>query len=241
MMYVRAVKSFDTFVTGGSLKEVHFVDITEDMLQLIQQELLKQWGKQPDNDMLKLDTAFIKQCLNDIPGSSSHAAQSTSSVHPTDSTGAHSYAEAAASGTSSGYKPSTGGGVQIVVYQEDIFRVFSDAIVCWKNPAFVRNDQVVAHKVYEQAGQKYKKCLSDIKKKYNNHVPSGLVFAAPCENMKQKLIIHGIIDRFHPIMTDMQKMIPNIIAEVHQKKLSSVVFPIFKGLVSGLYHITYMV
>ncbi|XP_041354984.1 uncharacterized protein LOC121372626 [Gigantopelta aegis] len=47
-VYVRAVKSFDMVVTGGSLRQVHFVDVNDTMLHLIQQEFVNEWNKKLD-------------------------------------------------------------------------------------------------------------------------------------------------------------------------------------------------
>ncbi|XP_041360710.1 protein mono-ADP-ribosyltransferase PARP14-like [Gigantopelta aegis] len=233
-MYVRAVKSFDTMVTGGSLRQVHFVDVSDTMLQLIQNEFVNEWGKQLDDHFLRRDSKFIKQCLNDVSGRSSPAGQGTSPVHSSNSAGTSGYAAAETGGKINSSTSAAGGGIQVIVYKDDIFNIVSDAIVCWKNPTFSVGDQVVAQKIFDRAGEKYKKQLKEIKKKHTFLVFSGLVFSAYCENMNQKLVVHGVISRNGPNVSNLKKMIPEIIVEVDDKKLISVVIPVFRGLSDGV-------
>ncbi|XP_067657095.1 uncharacterized protein [Haliotis asinina] len=63
-MYVRALKSFDTAIQRGSLKEVHFVDVTDVMVNIIQAELQKSWTQPVNQEKLAKDRAFIMKCLD---------------------------------------------------------------------------------------------------------------------------------------------------------------------------------
>ncbi|XP_041379854.1 uncharacterized protein LOC121392863, partial [Gigantopelta aegis] len=62
-MYVRAANSFDQCVQGGSLKEVHFVDVNTEMVDLIQKTFSKEWKKTINEETIKNDQMIINDML----------------------------------------------------------------------------------------------------------------------------------------------------------------------------------
>ncbi|XP_041376690.1 protein mono-ADP-ribosyltransferase PARP14-like [Gigantopelta aegis] len=239
-MYVRAVKSFDNVVTGGSLKQVHFVDIDDAMSQLISQEFVSKWSAKVDDTVLSLDSKFIKQCLPDDSRRSSSTGDNIFSFGVaavaaaiTPFTLPFSPLVAVAAAIKTVYfpsKPSTHGGIQVFVYKEDILNVVSQAVVCWKHPNPTGNDQDIAQKILDRAGEKYQNQLNEIKRKHENKFPSGLVFTADCANMHQSLVCHGVISPSEGRSS--LNMIPEVIAQVDQNKMTSVVIPLTQGLSS---------
>ena len=59
-MYVRAVTVFDKCVQGGSLKEVHFVDVNSEMVKLIQNAFREDWNNPLDEKTIKEHHSIIK-------------------------------------------------------------------------------------------------------------------------------------------------------------------------------------
>ncbi|XP_041361405.1 YTH domain-containing family protein 2-like [Gigantopelta aegis] len=62
-MYVRAVRGFDLYVQGGSLKEVHFVDENTEMVDLIQKSFRKEWKKSVSEETAMNDQMIINEML----------------------------------------------------------------------------------------------------------------------------------------------------------------------------------
>ncbi|XP_071090912.1 uncharacterized protein [Haliotis cracherodii] len=61
--YVRAVKSFDENVIGGSLREVHFVDSSDTTVRLFENELKSGWSMFPTEKILERDKQVISAYL----------------------------------------------------------------------------------------------------------------------------------------------------------------------------------
>ncbi|XP_041361517.1 uncharacterized protein LOC121377543 [Gigantopelta aegis] len=73
-MYVRAVKGFDLYVQGGSLKEVHFVDENTEMVDLTHRIFSQEWEKPVSEETVRNDQMIVNEMLGSFlvqPNSSS--------------------------------------------------------------------------------------------------------------------------------------------------------------------------
>ncbi|XP_048249660.1 uncharacterized protein LOC124119043 [Haliotis rufescens] len=179
-MYVRALKSFDTVVERGSLKEVHFVDISETMVTIIQTGLQNTWSQPGKTENLTKDRAFIMKCLD----SNTSASVTTLEVTPGEHKEKDNNAVAHWLGKS--------GSVSLRVVKDDILKIDADAILSWEDHRFSTTSPL--HKLMNDAGgESYRKGRD---KAHGMTKLWGDIAEGPGGSLPQKHVIFAIISSF---------------------------------------------
>ncbi|XP_046569929.1 uncharacterized protein LOC124278256 [Haliotis rubra] len=128
-MYVQALKTFDTVASGGSLREVHFVDVSDTMVTAIAKELANSWKTPLEGNDFDRDRAFIYRCLGTYFGISlSHHSNQSSDKHQQVS----ETMSAAHNDINNGYFKFSDG-VSINIFQSDVFETKASALVSWED------------------------------------------------------------------------------------------------------------
>ncbi|XP_046558138.1 uncharacterized protein LOC124278257 [Haliotis rubra] len=134
-MYVQALKTFDTVVSGGSLREVHFVDISDTMVTAIAKELAHSWKTPLEGNDFQRDKDFINRCLGTYFGMSlphhsnqssnkhQQVAETMSAAHNDINDGHFKFSDA----------------VSINIFQSDVFETKANALVSWEDTSLLNS------------------------------------------------------------------------------------------------------
>ncbi|XP_041379218.1 uncharacterized protein LOC121391774 [Gigantopelta aegis] len=238
-MYVRAAKSFDQYVQGGSLKEVHFVDVNTEMVDLIQKTFKKDWNKPAEKGNVKKYEAIINNMLGkySVPVTSSGKISDSSLknmnkvnkfTNDPNENGNNKDPEFTTMPISeSEFSASSEKLPDILISSGHITHANTDAIVCWQDVK-VSGKFRVARDVAEAAGQEYNRAL---RSSMVNKVEYGHVFHTTGGGLK-KLVIHAFVSEASSSEADLEeivdfkKIVSKILNVADALELSSVGFPV---------------
>ena len=252
-MYVRAVTVFDKCVQGGSLKEVHFVDVNSEMVKLIQKAFREDWNNPLDEKTIKENHSIIKNMLGSYysisaqaSGDASRATGSTSKLSIGSAQPSGSNVHGSATKSVSGSKTHSSDGKisestqkyihgsllsasgstlpDIVISKRSIIESKADAMVCWQDVK-ISGKFKVAKAVAEVAGDDYQKA---VKSSTVNKIDCGHVFHTTGGNL-QMLVIHAVISDTSSELEDIpdfNNIVTKILNVAEAWMFSTVVFPL---------------
>ncbi len=220
-MYVRALKSFDKIVDTCSLKEVHFVDISDKMVSTIQAELDTSWTQPCSEHELRKDKDFIHQCLGNsvsmAPGSL-HDPQMKAEPKLDES----DLPQPASSNLPDGfYKFSEK--VSVNIFQHDIFETKMDVFASWEDGGLYVSRPLVKALV-RHGGSDYE----SERRKLSTAI-KGDIIPTSAGKLQHSRVFHVVVGTL-PTVEEFSSCLRKLFGICVKEKSSTVLLPVFNNM-----------
>ncbi|XP_067656383.1 uncharacterized protein [Haliotis asinina] len=224
-MYVQALKTFDTVVSEGSLRVVHFVDVSDTMVTVIRKELAHSWKTPVEGTDFDRDKAFINRCLGTYFGMAlkHHSTQSSDkNQHVAEAI------PAANNDISDGYFKFSDV-VSINIFQNDVFETKTNALVSWEDTALMSSKPFIKAMI-KAGGSSYEAERDRIRSQMS---VQGTIAETSGGKLPQDTIFHAVVG-LSITPSAFGKLLRQVLGFCVKKECHCVLIPLCNQILTGV-------